>query len=258
STSLGAAARDLNLTAAHRSIEGVACTACQERSHRLSGQKDGYQFIRCLNCGTTFTSCEAEARPLEELYHNYYELAPFEVEPPSAAWLERLAASFEPFRRSGRWLDLGYGEGGLLAAAEKLDWRCYGTEISPRALHYGTLRGWIVSSDADQDPRFPPEGFDVVTMIEVLEHLQDPQAYLTAALQWLRPGGLLYLTSPNANSLNRLFLGLDWSIFKPPEHVTIWTACGLRTALLRAGFLCSRIRTEGFNPCEVLARLRRE
>jgi SAM-dependent methyltransferase len=195
---------------------------------------------------------------LEELYHHYYDRALFDVDPASAASLERLAASFEPFRRSGRWIDLGYGEGGLLAAAEKLAWSCYGTEISPQALHYGTQRGWIVSSDADQDPRFPPEGFDVVTMIEFLEHVHDPQAYLSAALQWLRPGGLLYLTTPNANSLNRLLLGLDWSIFKPPEHVTIWTTCGLRTALLRAGFLCNRIRTEGFNPCEVLARLCRE
>src|SRR5262249_55919580 len=81
---------------------------------------------------------------------------------------------------------------------------------------------------------------------------------LSAALRWLRPGGLLYLTTPNANSLNRRCLGLEWSVFKPPEHITIWSARGLRAALSRAGFQCRRTRTEGFNPCEILSRLRRE
>jgi hypothetical protein len=69
---------------------------------------------------------------------------------------------------------------------------------------------------------------------------------------------LLYLTTPNAKSLNRRCLGLEWSIFKPPEHITIWTARGLRAALSGAGFQCRRTRTEGFNQCEILSRLRRE
>src|SRR5262249_32162170 len=151
-------------------------------------------------------------------YEQYYDHARFETEQAPAASLGKLAASFEPFRWTGRWLDLGYGEGGLLSAAESLDWRCYGVEISPQSLDYGNRRGWVVSSDADRDPRFPEAGFDVVTMIEFLEHVQDPQSQLSAALRWLRPGGLLYVTTPNADSLNRRCLGLEWSIFKPPEH----------------------------------------
>jgi hypothetical protein len=67
---------------------------------------------------------------------------------------------------------------------------------------------------------------------------------------------LLYVTTPNAESLNRRVLGLEWSIFSPPEHMTIWTARGLRTALANAGFNDQRVRTEGLNPSEILARLR--
>src|SRR4030095_6309944 len=159
-------------------------------------------------------------------------------------------------RNTGRWLDIAYGEGGLLDTAERCGWKCYGTEISPQALGYGEQRGWVVTADAEEDPRFPRRGFDVVTMIEFLEHVTEPSSVLRSAAQWLRPGGLLYITTPNAGSLNRHFLGLDWSIFHPPEHVTIWTARGLREALAQAGFSLQQIRTEGFNPCETLARLR--
>jgi hypothetical protein len=95
-------------------------------------------------------------------------------------------------------------------------------------------------------------------MIEFLEHVPEPERFLSAALGWLRPGGILYLTTPNAQSLNHRLLGLDWSVICPPDHLTIWTAKGLRTALSNAGFSCRRIRTEGLNPGEVIARLNRK
>jgi ubiquinone/menaquinone biosynthesis C-methylase UbiE len=126
--------------------------------------------------------------------------------------------------------------------------------IAPQALEYGERRGWVVTADAEVDSRFPEQGFDVVTMIEFLEHIPDPDNFLRSATRWLRPGGALYLTTPNANSINRRLIGLDWSIFNPPERLTIWTARGLSHALARAGLRPRRIRTEGFNPSEILAR----
>ena len=79
---------------------------------------------------------------------------------------------------------------------------------------------------------------------------------LSEAGRWLRPGGLLYLTTPNADSLNRRWLGSEWSVFSPPEHLVIWTPRGLRRALARTGFQVRQIRTEGLNPSEMLQRLR--
>jgi SAM-dependent methyltransferase len=163
--------------------------------------------------------------------------------------------SFQAFRCTGRLIDVGFGEGGLLNAAERHGWSCYGAEVDFRALEYGRRRGWTVTEEAGRDERFPRQGFDIVTMIEFLEHVPDPGRFLSAALQWLRPGGVLYLTTPNAQSLNHRLLGLDWSIYCPPDHITIWTAAGLRSALSNAGFTCRRIRTEGLNPGEVVARL---
>jgi SAM-dependent methyltransferase len=187
------------------------------------------------------------------LYATYYDGAPFELPDLAAASLDDIVRSADGYRQSGRWLDFGFGEGALLRIAERHAWECYGIEVSPRALVFGQDRGWTVAEPLAADKAFVDGGFDVVSMIEVIEHLEEPTQALRRAVGWLRPGGLLFLTTPNARSLNRLFLGSDWSVFCPPEHLTLWSPQGLRTVLLRLGLTRIRIRTHGLNPAEVLA-----
>jgi SAM-dependent methyltransferase len=139
---------------------------------------------------------------------------------------------------------------------ERHGWRAHGVEVSPLALAFGRAQGWAVAEPPAAAGLFPENGFDVVTLIEVIEHLDDPVHALRQAVRWLRPGGLLYLTTPNVHSLNGRLLGPRWSIFCPPEHLTIWSPRGLRTALSRLGLRRVRLWTHGFNPVEILALLR--
>lgn len=229
-----------------------ACPACEGSGLRWA-RKQGHDLRHCARCGTVYVD---DPQPAADLYAHYHDGAGFAAPEVVQGSLDRLVRSVEPFRSTGRWLDVGYGEGELLRAAESLGWRCYGTEVAPNVLAYGARRGWVVASDA-RDPRFPDAGFDVVTMVELLEHAGDPRSFLREARRLLRPGGLLYVTTPNALSLNRRLLGPHWSVFCPPEHLTIWTSQGLRVALASAGLRLVRARTEGLNPCEILARLRR-
>lgn len=233
------------------------CPACQSRQFRPFGNRSGYEFTACRRCGTVFTTVDGASEQVRELYDHYYDAARFELSPAAAASLDRLVRSCEQHWLTGRWLDIGYGEGGLLSRVEEHGWQCYGLELSPRALDFGAERGWTVTADAESDERFPADGFDVVTMIEFIEHTTKPDLSLALAARLLRPGGLLYLTTPNATSINRRMLGAEWSVFSPPEHVTIWSARGIKTALERAGLRVLRVRTEGFNPGELLNRRRR-
>lgn len=228
------------------------CPGCAQGTREWA-RKDGLTLWGCGACGTI--SCD-DVSETSGLYDHYYDHAAFQAPEVVAASLERLVRSAERFRKAGRWLDVGYGEGGLLEGAAAQGWACHGTEISPPALEHGRARGWIVSARPDEDPRFAAGSFDVVTMIELLEHVRDPARVLAAAARWLRPGGLLYVTTPNARSLNRWLLGARWSVFSPPEHLTVWTAQGLSRALASAGFREIEVRTEGLNPVEVLARFR--
>jgi 2-polyprenyl-3-methyl-5-hydroxy-6-metoxy-1,4-benzoquinol methylase len=211
----------------------------------------------CRRCGALFPRPGPLSVVTSDLYDRYYERAEFVTAPTAIASLERLAGYAERFRRTGRWLDLGYGEGALLAIAEQRGWNCYGVEVSERVLEYGRRRGWTVTSEPESDPRFVGD-FDVVTMLEFLEHVNAPTRFLKEAACWLRPGGSLYITTPNVRGLNGRILGLRWSVVSPPEHIVLWTVPALRSALAKVGLRIFRIRTEGFNPCEVLALVRRQ
>jgi len=203
-----------------------------------------------------FTPAATIGAEIVDLYARYYERATFDTDRHVVRSLEKLVKSSEPFRKTGRLLDLGYGEGALLGIAERRGWICSGTEVSPQALDYGRRRGWTVTEDPANDPRFGEGAFDVVTMIELLEHLPEPIRFVLDAARWLRPGGLLYITTPNAGSLNLRILGLRWSVVSPPEHLILWTVCALREVLDAGGFRVLRIRAEGFNPAEILATFR--
>jgi SAM-dependent methyltransferase len=234
----------------------AVCNGCHTVAGRVLGRKNGYELIECKGCGCISAGVRENQFVADDIYEEYYREASFEIPGPADASLDHLVASFEPSRLTGRLIDIGYGEGGLLNAAQRRGWSCYGTELDLRALELGKRRGWAVSRPGCYD-RLPEEGFDVVTMIEFLEHVSEPQESLKTALRLLRPGGILYLTTPNARSLNRRLLGLEWSVICPPDHLTIWTADGLRSALAGAGFKCERIKSEGLNPYEIVSRFGR-
>src|SRR2546427_2680858 len=126
----------------------------------------------------------------------------------------------EPYRESGRLLDVGCGRGTVALAARAAGWDVYATEISPscvaelrplfgKRLHHGSLL----------DASFRSSSFDVILMIEVIEHLDDPAAYVSASLRLLRPGGCLLLTTPNLRGLSGRLRGDAWRVVAD-EHLT--------------------------------------
>ena len=139
-------------------------------------------------------------------------------------------AALEPRWQSKRWLDYACGNGGLVRHLRE-----NGCPSS-----WGWEQGWIAEQAKSAGiPLLPesdlaPGSYDVVTLIEVVEHLEDPVATLRAVRALLKPGGLLFLTTGNAEP----FLdSLDsWMYVIPDVHIALFTPDSLAKALLAAGF----------------------
>jgi 2-polyprenyl-3-methyl-5-hydroxy-6-metoxy-1,4-benzoquinol methylase len=161
-----------------------------------------------------------------------------------------LMDSFQPYRETGRILDVGCGAGHLLKVAMDCGWRAYGTEIAAGAFDQLARLGVDAFRGELQSARYTDAFFDVVYCSEVIEHLLDPVSFLEESARILRPGGLLYLTTPNFNSLSRRLVGFEWRVFGK-EHVCYFTPASLSRAVRRAGFMKVRIRTRNIDPNEL-------
>ncbi|MCC2671072.1 MAG: methyltransferase, partial [Armatimonadetes bacterium] len=181
------------------------------------GEKSGFDWQRCGRCGSAFVDRLPSDGELDRMYGLYYGPQNLELPPFLKDRLRDMVRKFDPYRQEGHLLDVGFGAGLLLETAEEAGWQCWGTEISPPALVKARARGWRVLEGDLCRIQLPGDLFDVICLIEVLEHLPNPMEYIRQALHLLRPGGIMYATTPNGCSLNARMLGLPWSIFSPPE-----------------------------------------
>jgi SAM-dependent methyltransferase len=106
------------------------------------------------------------------------------------------------------------------------------------------------------DPdRYAPGSFDVVTTFEVLEHMADPRREVRSIARVLRPGGVLYATTPNFSSLTRRLLGPRYRVIDYPEHLGYFRRSTLDRLLCEAGFTRIDLRSTGFSVGQVYAGL---
>lgn len=174
--------------------------------------------------------------------------------PITRARYQELLKSFEPYRRTNRILDFGCGAGYFLEEARLCGWEVHGTEFSGLALQMARSKGLEVTAAPIDRSAFPPGHFDVVSAFEVFEHVSDPLAEAGLVAHLVRPGGLLYCTTPNFDALSRRLLGPGWNVIGYPEHLCYFTAQTLRRWLEGAGFVTQSVLSTGLS----VSRLRHE
>ncbi len=141
-------------------------------------------------------------------------------------------AAILPWSGSGRLLDVGCGGGQYLALAGSLGWEVHGLDPDPEAAEQARLRsGADVQVGTLQTASYSPAAFDAVASLHAIEHTPDPAAFLRAALQLLKPGGIFYLQTPNFASLGRRRLAGDWFPLEVPRHLCMLSPRAIRRLL---------------------------
>ncbi|MFA6608782.1 MAG: methyltransferase domain-containing protein [Candidatus Paceibacterota bacterium] len=126
---------------------------------------------------------------------------------------------------SSRVLDVGCGLGYVTYALKKANYNVTGLDISSNAIEeakkmYGD---YFVCEDFFQHN--PKEGkYDVICMLELIEHVEDPAYYINHAMSLLSPNGILILTTPNKSFYPK---GSLWETDAPPVHITWFGELGI-------------------------------
>jgi SAM-dependent methyltransferase len=129
-----------------------------------------------------------------------------------------------------RWLDYGCGLGGFVRYARNLGVETYGFDEGYAA---DRMRKADIPAIEVSDLDSASGSFDVVTAIEVVEHLPQPIPMLERIAGLLRPGGLIFLTTGNAEPFRGRLE--SWSYVKPDIHVGYFEPPTVEVAFRRVG-----------------------
>lgn len=233
------------------------CPACAQTASRSAGSAAGFALHRCGSCRTLFTAQLPDADEALD-YDAYYHEGNLEVPAFVLGRLEDQVHQLEPYRQTGRWLDVGCGAGTLMEAASHRGWEAAGTEVARGAAEAVRAKGFEVHVGELDELELPPGGYDVVSLVEVVEHVPEPRRLIAAAVRLLRPGGALYVTTPHGRGISARLLGDEWSVVAPPEHLQLFSVPGIRSAVRSAGLELVSLRTHATNPGELVRTLRRQ
>jgi len=146
--------------------------------------------------------------------------------------------------KNGRLLDLGCGTGNFLAAARDAGFDVTGIDPNRNAVRFAkehyALRNVFATSPSQFQQAHPLEKFGTVTFFEVLEHQEDPQAFLDAVKLFLTDDSFIAVSVPNRNRWQTDDDPLD----SPPNHLTRWSPVALRNFIESNGFDVLSLREE--------------
>lgn len=144
-----------------------------------------------------------------------------------------------------RLLDIGCGDGNFLKIANRLGYTAEGLEFDQQAVDVARTSGLTVHYGSLPQTELLSGSWDVVTLSQVIEHVHDPVASLREMARLLRPGGTLWLATPNVDAPGHARFGPDWRGLEPPRHLAVFSSQALRNCLEQAGFEDIRFRQPG-------------
>jgi SAM-dependent methyltransferase len=214
----------------------------------MPGKVIPQQFVlrQCAACGLSFVAnpCTDYARIYDEAYYYGKGADPlvdyvFEMDHPKQTvryyeWrgIVDVVRALKPISADTRWLDFGCGNGGLVRHVRdtiRCDVRGFDVGwITTRA----RAAGLPIVDEAELDALRGT--FDVVTAVEVLEHVADPLDVLRRIRGLLKPGGLFFYTTGNAAPFRHRLA--EWRYVRPDIHVSYFEPRTLERALRSAGF----------------------
>ncbi len=155
---------------------------------------------------------------------------------PQKRWVDEGVRHLPTTGKPGVLVDIGCGNGQFLRTALQLGWQAWGVDLDPKAVETAQKTGATVIQGAFPDTGLPSGHFDIVTLSHVIEHVHDPLAALREAFRVLKPGGRIWLATPNLESFGHARFGSNWRGLEPPRHLVLFTGHGMEKAMINAGF----------------------
>jgi SAM-dependent methyltransferase len=228
----------------------VVCPRCGTDHPRLVAHEGPLGIVRCQACTLLYVTpryAEPQAHyhgERDEVLRKYGAILRGEASHNRDPNYEQELGVLRKLKPRGILLDVGTHCGFFLRKARGMGWTLIGVEPSPIGAELAReFYGLDVRTATLAEAGFPDQFADIVTMVDVFEHIADPRDLLADVRHVLRDDGLVFIKVPNGRynlfkyRLIRQIMGLRRvEIFDAKEHVVHYTIETLRATLAENGF----------------------
>jgi SAM-dependent methyltransferase len=218
------------------------CVICGAKTVSLFS-KAHHQFFKCRACGFVVGRSPSNANlaqafvDYEAAYRQYLAATPADAANHAALlqWIEGFVRLDDP---AISVLDVGAGSGKFLRYI-RANRRCVTAGIEPSealfsAFDLGQLG--VFNSTLPLFARAVPDQCDVVTAIDVSEHVEDPVEFAMCLYRITKPGGFVFLSTPDTGSLTARLMGRHWHHYNR-YHLSLFNMSTLGRLAEAAGFV---------------------
>ncbi len=148
--------------------------------------------------------------------------------------------NIKKFVKGGNFLDVGSSFGGFLRRASLAGFTVFGAEVSKFSSEYANSNGVTTFNGTYIDNNYPESFFSVITLVEVIEHLESPSKVFERLYSQLTPGGLLLIQTANFEGKQAVEESKNYHYYLP-GHLYYYSKTNLESILKQKGF--SKIKT---------------
>jgi len=206
---------------------------------------DSFSVSRCVNCGLGFLETSGITSRTDAEYGQDFYITNKMIKDPEKAIKDCLpkVKFIKKLKKSGNLLDIGCGLGYFAAAAKREGFAAYGIEGSEWAIAYIRRQFAIAAYLGPLEKcELPQISFDVCTMWQVIEHVDEPLMLLKKVRELLSPGGYLVIETRNYRGIDARMLGERWNGWSLPYHLWHFDPGSLRRMVNRSGFTVVEIK----------------
>lgn len=222
-------------------LKEILCPVCGHESYIPIWDLETFNYSKCNSCSLIYQNPQPLSGDVEVRYDSDY----FQYEIKNEGSFLNLMLlglndiGFIPEKvTSGakRILDIGCATGLFLSHMKELGWDTYGVEICKDAADYGNkIRGVNIHNGLLETAGYENDAFDVIHISHVIEHVNDPYEFLNKIYKLLKPGGVLYCTTPNVDGFQARLFKEKWRS-AIADHLVLFSKNTLTLLLKKVGF----------------------
>lgn len=217
------------------------------------------QIVMCQNCGYVYANPRWSEEELIQAYSAVEDEIYVNERTGRVLTFQKHLQHMEKWTGPGNGrslLDIGAYIGVFVEEAQKSGWHAMGVEPSDWAAAEAQKQGLDIIIGTQDAPELQGKTFDVVTMWDVIEHVDGPSEEMAKAYHLLKPGGWLVLHTMDIDSLTAKLMGSRWPWFMDMHlhyfsqksmakmlekngYEVVWS--GAQGRYLRLGYIASRV-----------------